>query len=177
MTAATSPKLMALRASIPKTATSPTVGWLNPKMMSIVVVLPAPLGPRNAALSPGLILRSIPFTASTGPKLLRTPRRLTAALVSCTASCLRGADCSSVVVMVPSCLTPIRPRPPAFGGTLAAPCSALADRLPGKVRLRGRLGAVQGGVRRVEDRLDGLSEQSRNVESERQAGVVAACLQ
>jgi hypothetical protein len=34
--------------------------WRNPKMMSTVVVWPAPLGPRNATISPGLMVRSIP---------------------------------------------------------------------------------------------------------------------
>ena len=37
--------------------------------MSIVVVLPAPFGPRKATISPGSTVRSMPWTASTAPKL------------------------------------------------------------------------------------------------------------
>ena len=35
--------------------------------MSIVVDLPAPLGPSSATVSPGRIVTSIPLTAGTGP--------------------------------------------------------------------------------------------------------------
>src|SRR5215218_6171790 len=41
--------------------------------MSMVVVFPAPLGPRNATTSPGLTVRSIPRTACTRPKFFCTP--------------------------------------------------------------------------------------------------------
>ena len=43
--------------------------------MSIVEVLPAPFGPRNATISPDEMSRSMPRTAWTEPKFLRTPRR------------------------------------------------------------------------------------------------------
>ncbi len=43
--------------------------------MSMVVVLPAPLGPRKATVSPGRISRSMPRTACTSPKSLVTPWR------------------------------------------------------------------------------------------------------
>src|SRR3954454_599859 len=46
--------------------------------MSIVVVFPAPLGPRNATISPGSISRSMPRTACTRPKSLVTPPSRTA---------------------------------------------------------------------------------------------------
>src|ERR1700712_5403330 len=45
--------------------------------MSIVVVFPAPLGPRNATISPGWITRSMPRTACTSPKSFVTPDRRT----------------------------------------------------------------------------------------------------
>ena len=41
--------------------------------MSIVVVLPAPLGPRKATISPGSMVRSRPSTAVTAPKRLVSP--------------------------------------------------------------------------------------------------------
>src|SRR4051794_26521707 len=46
--------------------------------MSMVVVLPAPFGPRKATISPGSMVRSRPSTAMTEPKRLVTPRRATA---------------------------------------------------------------------------------------------------
>ena len=42
----------------------------------MVVVLPAPFGPRKATISPGSRVRSIPRTAWTGPKSLVTPDEL-----------------------------------------------------------------------------------------------------
>ncbi len=46
----------------------------------MVVVLPAPLGPRKATTSPGSSSRSMPRTAWTLPKLLVTPWSRTACL-------------------------------------------------------------------------------------------------
>src|SRR6476469_4505044 len=46
--------------------------------MSIVVVLPAPFGPRKATISPERIVRSRPSTAVTEPKRLVSPRSATA---------------------------------------------------------------------------------------------------
>src|SRR4051794_22802768 len=43
--------------------------------MSIVVVFPAPFGPRKATISPGSMVRSRPSTAVTDPKRLVRPRR------------------------------------------------------------------------------------------------------
>ena len=70
MTAATRPRSTAWRGLIPKTLASPLVGRLSPRIMSIVVVLPAPLGPRRATTSPGRMVRSTPSTAVTSPKVL-----------------------------------------------------------------------------------------------------------
>ena len=50
--------------------------------MSMVVVLPAPLGPRKATISPGSSERSMPRTAWTGPKSLVTPDSWTAGTVA-----------------------------------------------------------------------------------------------
>src|SRR3954466_6134737 len=78
ITAATSPRAIAWRGCIPRTSTSPVVGRDRPRIMSIVVVFPAPLGPRNATISPGSISRSMPRTACTRPKSLVTPPSRTA---------------------------------------------------------------------------------------------------
>src|SRR5262249_33104117 len=55
----------------PRTSTSPEVGSSKPSRISIVVVLPAPLGPRRPKHSPVRTSRSRPLTASTGPVRLR----------------------------------------------------------------------------------------------------------
>ena len=73
MTAATRPLAMALRGDWPSTLTVPAVGSDNPRIMSMVVVFPAPLGPRNATISPGRMVRSMPRTACTDPKSFRSP--------------------------------------------------------------------------------------------------------
>src|SRR5260370_1222365 len=52
---------------IPNSETLPESGRVRPSTMSIVVVLPAPFGPRNATVSPGAIIRSIERTARTSP--------------------------------------------------------------------------------------------------------------
>jgi hypothetical protein len=67
---------LALRKYFPDTV---VVGWDKPRIMSMVVVLPAPFGPSSATISPGLIVTSTPRTARTGPKLLCIARKSTAA--------------------------------------------------------------------------------------------------
>src|SRR4029078_1302297 len=64
--------------SRPSTRTSPVVGLDRPSTMSMVVVLPAPLGPRNATISPCWSSRSMPRTAGTSPHGLVTPESETA---------------------------------------------------------------------------------------------------
>ena len=81
MTAATRPRAMACRGAMPNTSTSPDVGRDRPSTMSIVVVLPAPFGPRKATISPGWISRSIPRTACTSPKVFVTPSSRTTGVV------------------------------------------------------------------------------------------------
>src|ERR1700734_2859258 len=115
-------------------------------MMSMVVVLPAPLGPRNATISPDEISRSTSLTAWTVPKLLCTPRKAIAAGWLPPAGRRPRSFAMFVTVMAPSwqrsgvpptvsChLTPMTtvmvPRP---GGT---PGYREGRRLPG-VRVRG----------------------------------------
>src|SRR3569623_2072905 len=49
--------------SWPSTSTVPELGVTMPQMMLIRVVLPAPLGPNSAKISPSWISRSIPLSA------------------------------------------------------------------------------------------------------------------
>ena len=78
MTAETRPRAIAWRGWSPSTSTVPDVGWESPSTMSMVVVLPAPLGPRKATISPGSRVRSMPRTAWTSPKSLVTSESRTA---------------------------------------------------------------------------------------------------
>ena len=52
----------------------------------MVVVLPAPFGPSSAKISPRMISRSMPLTASIGPYLQRSPRTR----MACSASAAGG---------------------------------------------------------------------------------------
>ena len=59
----------------PSTSTSPASAASRPSRISIVVVLPAPLGPSRPKHSPGRTSRSRPSTAVTLPYRLTTPVR------------------------------------------------------------------------------------------------------
>jgi len=59
--------------SCPATRTVPWSGTSRVARTSSSVVLPAPLGPTSAVTSPGGASRSSPSTATTSPKLRRTP--------------------------------------------------------------------------------------------------------
>src|SRR5579884_4524618 len=56
--------------SCPATVAEPEVGLSSVHSMLMVVVLPAPLGPRKPNTSPGATWKDTSLTASTGPKLL-----------------------------------------------------------------------------------------------------------
>ena len=58
MTAETRPRRMACCGVMPSTETSPPLGVDRPRIMSMVEVLPAPFGPRNATTSPCSMVRS-----------------------------------------------------------------------------------------------------------------------
>src|SRR5580704_4837985 len=57
---------------MPKTSACPDVGRDKPRMMSMVDVLPAPLGPSIATISPDAMLTSTSLTACTRPKFFLT---------------------------------------------------------------------------------------------------------
>src|SRR6476661_934530 len=53
---------------MPATVAAPEVARMSVHRMLMVVDLPAPFGPRKPKISPGRTSRSMPRTASTGPK-------------------------------------------------------------------------------------------------------------
>src|SRR6185437_5131899 len=59
----------------PRTSTSPLSATVSPSQISIVVVLPAPLGPSRPKHSPDCTSRSIESTAMTFAYDLRSERR------------------------------------------------------------------------------------------------------
>ena len=63
----TRPSATASAGERSKSVTRPASGRARPSIMSIVVDLPAPFGPRSATVSPGVIERSMPRTAWTWP--------------------------------------------------------------------------------------------------------------
>src|ERR1035438_9952005 len=52
--------------------TCPVVGVRRPEMQPMVVVLPAPLGPRRPKISPGRAVKEMSLTAVRSPKVLRS---------------------------------------------------------------------------------------------------------
>src|SRR5882724_11199510 len=66
----------------------PTVGESRPSITRIVVVLPAPFGPRKPVTFPGWTAKLSPSTAVTGPKRLVSP------LTSMTTALTEGRRCS-----------------------------------------------------------------------------------
>jgi len=68
--------------SIPNIRMDPAVGVTSPRSIWIVVVLPAPFGPNNPRISPGLISNDTSSTA------VKSPNRL-----------VRCATCNTGVVM------------------------------------------------------------------------------
>src|SRR5947209_6573659 len=64
--------------SCPATRAWPAVGFASVQSMLIVVVLPAPFGPRKPNTSPGATSKSTPRTALTSPKSLTSSRTMIA---------------------------------------------------------------------------------------------------
>src|SRR3954454_4596212 len=67
-----------LTESWPATYAAPEVGRASVQSMLMVVVLPAPLGPRKPKTSPAATSKLTPRTASRSPKALRSSRTSTA---------------------------------------------------------------------------------------------------
>jgi hypothetical protein len=86
--APTSPAATALSGGMPNTVAVPRSGRCKPRIMSIVVDLPAPFGPSKATVSPGQMVASMPRTACTGPDGLLN---ILASAVSWTPGTSRGA--------------------------------------------------------------------------------------
>ena len=76
------------QGTVSRTWTAPLVGWRIPDRIFIVVVLPAPFGPMNPAISPGAIVNDTSSRAWTvlysrrtsEPKAARSPLLRTGAL-------------------------------------------------------------------------------------------------
>src|SRR6185503_21058981 len=62
----------------PSTSIVPPLGWIRPSAIRIVVVLPAPFGPRKPNSSPRSTVRSRPSTAASSPYRLLRPTALIA---------------------------------------------------------------------------------------------------
>ena len=64
-----------VRSALPSNTTSPELGRVLPVITSIMVVLPAPLGPMIARISPGSISRERLFSALKPSNETLTPLR------------------------------------------------------------------------------------------------------
>src|SRR3954447_3445669 len=76
------PSARSLTESWPGDKAAPEVGFASVQSMLIVVVLPAPLGPRKPNTSPGATSKLTPRTASSSPKDLRSSSTSTAFIPS-----------------------------------------------------------------------------------------------
>ena len=76
--------------SCPATVAVPPVGLTSVQSMLIVVVLPAPFGPRKPNTSPGATSKSTPLTASVLPYVLRNLLTATAVSVLIRSSAVSG---------------------------------------------------------------------------------------
>src|SRR5690242_14069054 len=101
--------------SWPRMAALPAVGFSRPVSILIVVVFPAPLGPRKPTISLCPIVRSIPFTAIWTPYVLRSPRASTAGTVE-SLPCLITADAPSIPH------APLTQRSQQLAGPASCPC-------------------------------------------------------
>src|SRR5215469_34145 len=123
-------------ASWPATRAVPDVAFARVQRILIVVVLPAPFGPRNPKVSPRATSKSIPRTAWTSPYCLVRPE------TEITGSWTRGAD-----AVAPSGAT----APPVFvlvcvtNAAASLPCHLERSRA-GSGLPTGLLGGVGGGV-------------------------------
>ncbi len=134
ITALTRPAATARPGASPYTSTVPALGVVSPRSRSTVVVLPAPLGPRKATISPGSTTRS---TASTAVTDVPSGRRKD--LVSPVA---RMAGVGAGVLM--------RPASPSTAAGSRSGCHDLGmtpvtSRGRARVRRRGRPGSLRCG--------------------------------
>ena len=79
----TRPACTASAGLMPNRLMVPASGRLSPRIMSMVVVLPAPFGPSRATTSPGAMWMSTPRTALTAPKDLTSPTAETPVRCAC----------------------------------------------------------------------------------------------
>src|ERR1039458_7307013 len=123
---------------------SPESGLAKPKIMRRVVVLPAPLGPRNPVTEPGSTLKLRSLTAWTEPKCLVSPR----------ASIRLGAAASVTALMMhdfsahrlPAWLAALG-RAGARSGRSSPSCATCAAPAPFPAKVFPGVGVWGGGLR------------------------------
>src|SRR4051812_8603636 len=125
----------------PSTSTSPESGSVSPSQISIVVVLPAPLGPSNPKHSPLATVRSSPSTATTSPYALRRPAT-------------RSAGTAVVLDVMGTNITPARARDSSDAGGRSPRAEPLATRLEQRAR-RGGITTRDGLAERAQALLVG----------------------
>ncbi len=151
----TAPWATACAGGRPNTDTLPSSGSSRPSSMSIVVDLPAPLGPSSATVSPAAICTSMPRTARIGPsgprKDLTRPRSWISLVdpagtpssertLTC-ARCARPSAGPAWRARPCACApTPASPRPPRPRARTRAPrrASACGGRPGARARRRSR---------------------------------------
>src|SRR6266550_5154642 len=127
-----------LQGAKPATATRPLVGYSSPASILSVVVLPAPLGPRNPTISPGSMAKVTSRTAWTSRYRGRSSAR--------SAPLSPGSRTLTLKVLLS--------RSAVMAGAIAAECSGPA-RARGSARQRLQDGLEITGLRRSERARDG----------------------
>ena len=166
--------------------TRPASGACRPHTSSSSVVLPQPLGPTTATISPAPTSRSTPSSARTEPNARLTPARLAVPPPSTFRGSCAGA--SSLVVIAPSAgITPQVRRVSAGSlGAISAglrqpPCwsvmdaSAGARRRASPLRLTGVPSSVAAGAGGRSSPVSGSTSCGRCVTSTTRAGTVNSC--
>src|SRR5580693_3605582 len=114
--------------SMPSTRTVPSPGRRYPSQISIVVVLPAPFGPRMAVTAPRGAVNVSPSTAAVDPYRLTSPSICTAGAVGFVL--VSGSLPVLTQVSLRSC------PPPRAPPVMSAPCSGKPGLAPGSARPR-----------------------------------------
>src|ERR1700679_992300 len=83
----------------PSSSTVPLSGRVSPSQISMVVVFPAPFGPKRPKHSPRVTSRSRPSTATTSAKDLRRPRSSSDGLLDWVGTPLAGTAAAPELVI------------------------------------------------------------------------------
>src|SRR5262252_567803 len=93
--------------SSPASSTWPASGSTRPATMRSTVLFPQPDGPRRERNSPGAASSETSSTATTGPNVLRSRRRLSAGAAFVTGGAAIGAGSASARDLAPPALRPL----------------------------------------------------------------------